>query len=275
VTSQKKPWESITIKNWRHFEDLVEMLPYREWVFRGQYDCAWEIKSSLYRLFEDFQLIFHAFKNRSRRFAKNEHERHIIRNFQASAHLYINNVPTDEGDLLEWCSIMQHHGAPTRLIDVTFSPFIASYFALESGHNDCCVYAFKHNFFTEIDKKEFELENYHTLIFDNEEDKAKEAFFVPYEPKRTNLRLMAQQGLFLVPSTNYQTFDDIVSVYQTNNDACIKYVIPAALRYEGIKFLRRLNITSSALFPGIDGFSKSLRNQVIDTAKHLKRLDLK
>ena len=218
---KKKPWKITTIENWHHFEELVEKLSYREWVFRGQSDCNWEIKSSLYRLFEDFQLIFQAYKDRKRRFAKNEHERLLVKNFQASAHLYINNLPDDEENLFEWCSIMQHYGAPTRLIDVSFSPFIAAYFALESGHKDCCIYAFKHEYFTKIDKKELATDNYHSEIFMDGEGSSNEAFFIPYEPKRTNPRLLAQQGLFLVPSTNYQVFDDIVSIYATDEDACI------------------------------------------------------
>ena len=271
MTSSTKPWETITIKNWRHFEELVEKLIYRQWVFRGQSDSSWGVKSSLYRLFEDFQEIFKAYKGRRKMFAKNEHERLLIKNFQASAHLYIDYLP-DEDDSFEWLSIMQHHGAPTRLIDVTFSPYIAVYFALESGHKDCCVYAFKHEHFTNIDKNEFKIENYQKHIFKGEKGTGKDAFIIPYEPKHTNQRLVAQQGLFLVPSTNYQAFDKVISLYETNEDVCIKYVIPARLRYEGFKFLRRMNITASSLFPGIDGFCRSLRYQVIETVKRLKRI---
>lgn len=271
MTSNTKPWETITIKNWRHFEELVEKLIYRQWVFRGQSDSSLGVKSSLYRLFEDFQEIFKAYKGRRKIFAKNEHERLLIKNFQASAHLYIDYLP-DEDDSLEWCSIMQHYGAPTRLIDVTFSPYIAVYFALESGHKDCSVYAFKHEYFTSIDKNEFKIENYQQQIYEENKGTGENAFFIPYEPKHTNQRLLAQQGLFLVPSTNYQTFDKIVSLYATNENACIKYIIHASLRYEGLKFLRKMNITASSLFPGIDGFSRSLRYQVIETVKHLKRI---
>ncbi|MBA7549335.1 hypothetical protein ES705_41814 [subsurface metagenome] len=37
----QKPWKIVTIKSWRHFEELVEKHSYREWVFRGQTDSSW------------------------------------------------------------------------------------------------------------------------------------------------------------------------------------------------------------------------------------------
>jgi hypothetical protein len=36
---------------------------------------------------------------------------------------------------------MQHHGAPTRLLDFTYSIYVAAYFALESADADAAVWA--------------------------------------------------------------------------------------------------------------------------------------
>ena len=36
---------------------------------------------------------------------------------------------------------MQHHGAPTRLIDFTWSPYVAAFFALERATGDAAVWA--------------------------------------------------------------------------------------------------------------------------------------
>ena len=95
---------------------------------------------------------------------------------------------------------------------------------------------------------------------------------MPFEPKQTNERLVAQQGAFLVPSNNYETLDKIVEVYEIDKPIVKKLIIPAAMRLEGIKRLRNMNITAASLFPGLDGFCRSLRDQV-ESYSQLKRFD--
>ncbi len=46
-------------------------------------------------------------------------------------------------DAVEWLAVIQHQGSPTRLLDFTRTPFVASYFALEAppGGDFGCVWA--------------------------------------------------------------------------------------------------------------------------------------
>lgn len=62
-------------------------------------------------------------------------EQGLLQRFRQKALQYrIADLP-QAWDILGWWEVMQHHGAPTRLLDWTTSPFIAIWFALD-GHQD-------------------------------------------------------------------------------------------------------------------------------------------
>ncbi|MBN1414854.1 MAG: FRG domain-containing protein [Bacteroidales bacterium] len=255
------------IEDWENLEEVISQYRFREMLFRGQSDSTWKLETSLYRLFKDISKIFtHA--NAKRRFVRNLHEKNIISQFQMHAHLYLNSLP-ESNDLLEWLSIMQHHGTPTRLMDVTTSPYIALHFALETGNADAAIYIIDHKLLIK-ENIQYYGKDYQNKIFENL--RGEDAFLTPYEPKYSNDRLKAQQGLFLVPSNIYETFDTIFQKYECFNTAIRKIIIPARLRLEGIRRLRKMNITSDTLFPGIDGFCKSLGFLAIEKYSQLKRI---
>lgn len=56
-------------------------------------------------------------------------EKNLNRAFKRKLHHYTNNVPAD-GDILEWLALTRHYFGPTRLLDCTYSFFVACYFAL-------------------------------------------------------------------------------------------------------------------------------------------------
>ncbi|UCC96541.1 MAG: FRG domain-containing protein [Phycisphaerales bacterium] len=263
--------EQTILRGWNEFDKAVREMPFRRWLFRGQVDASWELVTSLYRLFTDLHRTFEISRPESRRgFARDRRETAMINQFKANAHLYLKTLPRNSESNLEWLSIMQHFGCPTRLLDVTASPYIALHFALEQGHGDAAVYAFNHGAFRKIDI-EIVSADYAQDVLRNK--KGSKAFIIPYEPKQTNERLVAQQGAFIVPSNNYEKIDTIMSMYDSDEILVKKLIIPANLRLEDLKKLRRMNITAASLFPGLEGFCRSLRDQT-ETVSQLKRFEI-
>src|SRR5215472_16784682 len=53
---------------------------------------------------------------------------------------FLENVP-DRTDDFEWLALMQDHGAPTRLLDFSWSPYVAAFFALHNATSDGVIWA--------------------------------------------------------------------------------------------------------------------------------------
>ena len=96
------------------------------WFFRGQKDVKFAFNSTLYR-----QLLH---KQRDRLLAGNaaEHEQSMLEAEKALLRM-ARNIGIGRGLTgLETLSLLQHHGSPTRLIDVTSDWQVALFFACES-----------------------------------------------------------------------------------------------------------------------------------------------
>ena len=255
--------KTITIKSWAEFDRILSKKNYRKWIFRGQSDASWNLESSLHRAFEEAQAIHEISNNKKKSLNKEEHEKVMIDRFKCSAHLYLHSLPKDD-DILSWLSLMQHHGAPTRLLDFTFSYYIALFFALEFGENDAVVYCINHQAIKNDDDDQFgkkRQEMYANIL--NDHNDSDDPFLRAFEPTFSNQRLLSQQGLFVAINNHEYTHETLLTAYDLEDDDVQKFIIPKNLRYSGLRKLNQMNINSTNIYPGLDGFCKSLRRQPI------------
>src|SRR5437016_3319598 len=107
------------LKCWTEIGDFAE----QDWIFRGEARAQWNPKTSFDRCCD---------RNAIKRKDRPTLEKRLVREFRRTYHLYAQHVP-DQESTLEWLALMQHHGAPTRLLDFSYSIYVAAYFALENA----------------------------------------------------------------------------------------------------------------------------------------------
>lgn len=252
-------FEEIRLKTWkdaRKFFDTI-LNNSQKWVFRGHYKANWKLQPSLERIV-------------SRKLPGMETESKIISEFRRRAHQYLqpSEIPSS---LLEWISLMQHHGAPTRLLDWTKSPYVASFIAFENAYKEkgeIAIWALDANWLfnaslARVQKANLNL-NFRLIQNDSEFIRfinSEARVVLPVEPKLMNERLTIQQGIFLIASGKKLSFEKIIMEYREADsvDHIKKIVLPKSEGISCLTELNRMNINAATLFPGLDGFARSLR----------------
>lgn len=260
-------------ETWRRALSMAEQLS--GWVFRGQRCFDWELKTSLeraYLLGPNVDSI-------------TQFERSILRQFRRAAHHFIASPP-DVNNALEWLSLIQHHGGPTRLLDFTKSLYVAAFYAVEDAEGDSAIWCLNANALNEIAfqksvvREHFESPElfFNELIAGNRDV----ASTLMLEPERLNERMIAQQGVFCIPCSLEMTVHKLLfqalnserklmaSRYECDFTHLQHGTFPVAGRIMKIRIskglhaeirqnLRQMNIHAGSLFPGLDGFARSLR----------------
>jgi hypothetical protein len=90
-------------------------------------------------------------------------------------------------------------------------------------------------------------------------DRSATPFVAPLEPFETNERMIIQQGLFLAATCLDMSFQHVLAHTIMAADCRLfrAQIYPAA-RIELLSLLDKMNISEATLFPGIDGFARSL-----------------
>ncbi|WP_247237169.1 FRG domain-containing protein [Telluribacter sp. SYSU D00476] len=252
-------YKEIKLESWAEYKELAERSRL-EWIFRGQANSAWDLTTTLER--SDILINYPEFE-----------DKHLLE-FQKGAKFYLENekLPTT---LLEWFSMLQHFGAPSRLLDFTKSPYIAAYFAFEQANSDTeeiAIWIVNKIFLAQ--KAAYYLESkigypyyednyaYNDIVFERVYDKSKEGdlnCIIPVEPSNLNHRYFLQQSIFLCQCNPHEKlvsqFDFLGNI---KHQTIMKVTIPASQKKIAIRDMIKMNITRATIFPGLDGFAKSL-----------------
>lgn len=115
-----------TISSWTDFTALVPMDPSapslkKAWIYRGQSDDK-TLATTIERALNKWRIGLHMAT-----FIEFQTIREFRRRLRDPLH------HTAQSDTLFCLAHMQHYGAPTRLLDCTFSPFVAAAFAMQDG----------------------------------------------------------------------------------------------------------------------------------------------
>ncbi|HBG78894.1 MAG TPA: hypothetical protein DDW84_08685 [Phycisphaerales bacterium] len=273
-------WETIMdvkmIKNgflehrlgsWKEFSDLIENKEF-SWptlIYRGQANADWKVESTLDRLERLFPTTTYSVDGKSERFDRPPVWRELqLQRFKELCRGRLGTNPPLEKDEDEWWALAQHHGLATPMLDWTYSPFVALFFAFENEKFACG------DKWSEPKERAVFALCYH-LIDDNA--KENEETPKPFSPRSyASYRLINQGGLFLKMPTgkDIATYvsshftEDTYSEEPTGNrharPILQKIIIPNKERKECLWFLNKMNINRASLFPDIDGAAKHTNN---------------
>jgi len=263
-------------------EDDIHLLAKKlDWhIFRGQRQQEWPIKSKLARLLESIPIERGNYRNR---------ENNVIREFGSRINLY-EKIAFSPNDRIGCCSLMQHYGAPTRLIDFTASLYVALFFAVDDIEykGDSAIWCLNEMLIRDkaVPREKIRsadgndkqcqyqemLRHANDLLLSDAEN-CPELLII--DPPIKNERLSRQQGCFLFPRRIDKSLNDILasdfscsssfedcpaSMFDklNNDELALKIIVPANIRQALLGLLWKMNISHELLFPGMDGFCKSM-----------------
>jgi hypothetical protein len=218
-----------TITDWQTLASIAEEFKTFNWIFRGIEDARYELVPKVGRPDTSKNLL-----DGTNAGYCPDLEKRCIERFQREARPHMGIEPASN---LDWLSIAQHHGLPTRLLDWTESPLVAAYFALRPGG------------FIGTDPKDAAIYGLPCpqIVTTDEELCSSSGDVVAYFPQHLTPRITAQRGLF-----TYHKFPD--QAYEPVD--LIKWIVPSEICFTLKVILNKCGFNEASMFPDLDGIAK-------------------
>ncbi len=257
--------KDIVIENWAHLQEVLyfdswneQLHRYRSaYVYRGLEDSNYKLTSTLNRLGESHL------------------EKHLLRNFRKYSH---KQISSEYKSVWNWLALAQHHGLPTRMLDWTYSPYVALHFStadFTKYHKDGVIWAVNYvdtkNYLPDQLARIIEEEGSHIFTAEMLErtvsnlpelsNLKKDDFPIFFEPPSIDDRIVNQYAVFSMMSNPSILISDWLKGREVSY---FRIIIPAAMKWEIRDKLDQSNINERVLFPGLDGLATWLKRHYRD-----------
>src|ERR1043165_1623059 len=240
----QKPYTTRKFTSWEGFKNGIRgALPgghdydvYKNYIFRGEAIASWPLRSTFDRNYSDKQAG-----------SRDTLAKDLIKEFYEECERFSSwRYSVDDPRVL---AMAQHHGLPTRLLDWSFSPYVAAYFAFSwfmfeklemEPAGSVAVWVLNRN---EIEKKGPEGQLQIITVQDHE-----------------NSRLGSQFGLFTYLKTNEASLEDyLISPAVNLAGALVKLELPRYCAREALQDLILMGIHHGTIFPGREGVAQTIK----------------
>lgn len=244
--SKPSEYTALNIKSWGQFKNYVSKIePYR-YIFRGQSDARWRLRTHFHRTGRANLLKF---------INRDIPQLYNLLTGQTK-HIFNLASPVENG---AFYSLAQHHGYPTPLLDWTYSPFVAVHFAYKGLRKGDRSSQRKTRIFV-FDSVEWQ-KSFNQV---QKLSPARPHFSLMHALAINNPRLVPQQAILTV--TNMDDIESYIRSREVETGKTFLQVIdlPSVERPKIVPELALMGITAGSLFPGLDGACEQLRERFFD-----------